>query len=31
MAPTAGCIAVTLPAMRKILALSGPETYFEVA
>lgn len=30
MAPTAGCIAVTLPAMRKILGLSGPETYFEV-
>jgi L,D-peptidoglycan transpeptidase YkuD (ErfK/YbiS/YcfS/YnhG family) len=31
MTPTAGCIAVTLPAMRKILALSGPETYFEVS
>ena len=30
MTPTAGCIAVTLPAMRKILALSGPETYFDV-
>jgi L,D-peptidoglycan transpeptidase YkuD (ErfK/YbiS/YcfS/YnhG family) len=31
MTPTAGCIAVTLPAMRKILALSGPETYFDVS
>ena len=31
LAPTAGCIAVTLPAMRKILALSGPETYFDVS
>ncbi len=30
MTPTAGCIAVTLTAMRKILALSGPETYFDV-
>ena len=30
MTPTAGCIAVTLPAMRKILALSGSETYFDV-
>jgi len=30
MTPTAGCIAVTLPTMRKILALSGPETYFDV-
>jgi L,D-peptidoglycan transpeptidase YkuD (ErfK/YbiS/YcfS/YnhG family) len=30
MTPTAGCIAVTLPAMRKILHLSGPETYFDV-
>jgi L,D-peptidoglycan transpeptidase YkuD (ErfK/YbiS/YcfS/YnhG family) len=29
-APTAGCIAVTLPAMRQILSLSGPETYFAV-
>ncbi len=29
-APTAGCVAVTLPAMRKILALSGPETYLDV-
>jgi L,D-peptidoglycan transpeptidase YkuD (ErfK/YbiS/YcfS/YnhG family) len=31
MTPTAGCIAVSLPAMRKILALSGPETYFDVS
>jgi L,D-peptidoglycan transpeptidase YkuD (ErfK/YbiS/YcfS/YnhG family) len=31
MTPTAGCIAVTLPTMRKILALSGPETYFDVS
>lgn len=30
MTPTAGCVAVTLPAMRKILALSGPETYLDV-
>jgi L,D-peptidoglycan transpeptidase YkuD (ErfK/YbiS/YcfS/YnhG family) len=30
MTPTAGCVGVTLPAMRKILALSGPETYFDV-
>jgi L,D-peptidoglycan transpeptidase YkuD (ErfK/YbiS/YcfS/YnhG family) len=30
LAPTAGCIAVTLPTMRKILASSGPETYFDV-
>jgi L,D-peptidoglycan transpeptidase YkuD (ErfK/YbiS/YcfS/YnhG family) len=30
MTPTAGCIAVTLAAMMKILALSGPETYFDV-
>jgi len=30
-APTAGCIAVTLPVMRNILALSGPETVFDVA
>ena len=29
--PTAGCVAVTLPAMRKILALSGPETYLDVS
>jgi L,D-peptidoglycan transpeptidase YkuD (ErfK/YbiS/YcfS/YnhG family) len=31
MTPTAGCIAVTLPTMRKILALSGSETYFHVS
>lgn len=30
LSPTAGCIAVPLPAMRRILALSGPETYFDV-
>jgi L,D-peptidoglycan transpeptidase YkuD (ErfK/YbiS/YcfS/YnhG family) len=30
LSPTAGCIAVTLPAMRIILALSGPETYLDV-
>ena len=31
MTPTAGCVAVTLPAMTKILAHSGPETYFQVS
>jgi L,D-peptidoglycan transpeptidase YkuD (ErfK/YbiS/YcfS/YnhG family) len=30
LSPTAGCIAVPLPAMRMILARSGPETYFDV-
>ena len=30
-APTAGCVAVSLPAMRKILARCGPETYFDVS
>ena len=30
LGPTAGCIAVTLPAMRRLLTLSGPETVFEV-
>lgn len=29
--PTAGCVAVDLAAMRKILALSGPETFLDVA
>lgn len=29
--PTAGCVAVSLPNVRKILALSGPETYLEVS
>jgi L,D-peptidoglycan transpeptidase YkuD (ErfK/YbiS/YcfS/YnhG family) len=29
-APTAGCVAVTEPAMRRILAASGPETILDV-
>jgi len=28
--PTAGCVAVTLPAMRRILALSGPGTVMDI-
>jgi L,D-peptidoglycan transpeptidase YkuD (ErfK/YbiS/YcfS/YnhG family) len=28
--PTAGCVAVTLPAMRRVLALSGPETVMDI-
>ena len=27
--PTAGCVAVTLPAMRRVLALCGPETVMD--
>ena len=30
-APTAGCVAVTLPAMRRILAVSGPDTAMDIA
>lgn len=29
-APTAGCVAVTLPAMRRLLAAAGPETILDV-
>lgn len=29
-APTAGCVAVTLPAMRRILAVSGPDTVIDI-
>lgn len=29
-APTAGCVAVTLPAMRRVLALAGPETMMDI-
>jgi L,D-peptidoglycan transpeptidase YkuD (ErfK/YbiS/YcfS/YnhG family) len=28
--PTAGCVAVTLPAMRRVLALAGPDTAMDV-
>lgn len=28
--PTAGCVAVTLPAMRRVLSLAGPETVMDI-
>lgn len=28
--PTAGCVAVTLPAMRRVLALAGPGTVMDI-